>query len=238
MDDVPIRFPLKMLIFLCHVHFTRWLVKKTSEFNSHLRHQVAEEVGDVKHLVSHNDPAILVGVVLRNLLSADWHCFVKLRCRASRARSCQTVLDTKALSQKVKCQTSLLGSRMGILLQTFELRLSNLETPQKSTSFCSSLNTKLWPLYGLCFYTSLASKTDARGSRQTHAYVKIIWILQILFLCWKSNVSDLDFLTQPQRVNVFWIKKKPIQLDPTSAWSTLRMSFGSNGSYGTWKFLL
>ena len=36
--------------------------------------RVAEEVGDVKHLVSHDDPTILVGVVLGNLLSADWHC--------------------------------------------------------------------------------------------------------------------------------------------------------------------
>jgi hypothetical protein len=33
--------------------------------------RVAEEVGDVKHLVSHDDPTILVGVVLGNLLSAD-----------------------------------------------------------------------------------------------------------------------------------------------------------------------
>ena len=35
--------------------------------------RAAEEVGDVKHLVPHNDPAILVGVVLGNLLCADWH---------------------------------------------------------------------------------------------------------------------------------------------------------------------
>ena len=33
--------------------------------------RAAEEVGDVKHLVPHNDPAILVGVVLGNLLCAD-----------------------------------------------------------------------------------------------------------------------------------------------------------------------
>ena len=35
--------------------------------------QVTQEVGDVKHLVTHNDPAVLVGVVLGNLLCADWH---------------------------------------------------------------------------------------------------------------------------------------------------------------------
>ena len=35
--------------------------------------RAAEEVGDVKHLVSHNDPAILVGVVLGNFFSADRH---------------------------------------------------------------------------------------------------------------------------------------------------------------------
>ena len=35
--------------------------------------RVAEKVGDVKHLVSHNDPAILVGVVLGDLLSTDRH---------------------------------------------------------------------------------------------------------------------------------------------------------------------
>ena len=33
--------------------------------------QVTQEVGDVKHLVTHNDPAVLVGVVLGNLLCAD-----------------------------------------------------------------------------------------------------------------------------------------------------------------------
>ena len=32
---------------------------------------VTQEVGDVKHLVTHNDPAVLVGVVLCNLLCAD-----------------------------------------------------------------------------------------------------------------------------------------------------------------------
>ena len=35
--------------------------------------RAAEEVGDVKHLVTHNDPAVLVGVVLGNLLCADGH---------------------------------------------------------------------------------------------------------------------------------------------------------------------
>ena len=35
--------------------------------------QVTQEVGDVKHLVTHNDPAVLVGVVLGNLLCTDWH---------------------------------------------------------------------------------------------------------------------------------------------------------------------
>lgn len=53
----------------------RHVQKNTELQQAPIAFRAAEEVGDVKHLVSHNDPAILVGVVLGNFFSADRHSF-------------------------------------------------------------------------------------------------------------------------------------------------------------------
>ena len=88
-----------MLMFHCSMAIVLPMAKKKHRKNIENLASVAQEVGDVKHLVSHNDPTILVAVVLGNLLSAHRHGRFELAVESG-ARSENGVSNTKRLGAK------------------------------------------------------------------------------------------------------------------------------------------
>ena len=72
--------------------------------------QVTQEVGDVKHLVTHNDPAVLVGVVLGNLLCADCRSLTDMLTRVGCGKSGHQNRATNLLSQDDQNESGIAGS--------------------------------------------------------------------------------------------------------------------------------
>ena len=63
-----------LFISILYPHVPTRLQNGSQKGNTEARlSQGTQKVGDVKHLVTHNDPAVLVGVVLGNLICADRH---------------------------------------------------------------------------------------------------------------------------------------------------------------------